>query len=192
MDRKLVAWARAVKARRGVEGPPPLWLFTDAARLPDPVAAARRLPAGLAGIVLRDDALADRATVGLALARICRQRRLSLAVAGDWRLAASLGAGVHLRNGRRPSGMPGGMALTSSAHGVADLVRARRAGAVTTFLSPVFATLSHPGAASLGPVRWSLAARRVGATAALGGIVGRNVRRLPTNCLAIGAIGALG
>ncbi len=174
--------------------PPPLWLFTDAARLPDPVAAARRLPPGLAGVVLRDDARPDRRAFAAALARVCRQRRLRLSVAGDWRLAASVGAGVHLRAGRRPAGMPRHIAaLTSSAHGVADLARARRAGAGAAFLSPVFATRSHPGAASLGPARWGLAARRFGGgVAALGGIEGGNVRRLPAACRVVGGVGALG
>ena len=70
-----------------------LWLFTDMVRLPDPFAAVSRLPRG-AGVVLRDDRDADR------LARLCRARGLALVVAGDARLAARLGAGLHLRDGR--------------------------------------------------------------------------------------------
>jgi thiamine-phosphate pyrophosphorylase len=191
MDTKLVAWARAVKARRG-GCLPALWLFTDDARLPDPVAAARRLPRGLAGIVLRDDSRPDRRALAKSLARICRQRRLCLSVAGDWRLAASLRAGVHLRAGWRLAGMPRAMTvLTSSAHGVADGVRARRARASLVFLSPVFATASHPGASAIGPVRWGLSARRFAAAGALGGIDGGSVHRLPHGCGAIGAIAAL-
>lgn len=191
MDAKFVAWARAVKTRRGCRAPT-LWLFTDGARLPDPVAAARHLPVGLAGIVLRDDARPDRRALAKALARACRLRRLRLSVAGDWRLAALVHAGVHLRVGRRLSGMPRGMAVaSSSAHGVADCVRARRAKTATVFLSPVFPTASHPGAAALGPVRWGLVARRIGGAAALGGIDGGTVRRLARFCGAAGAIGAL-
>ncbi len=97
MDRKLLARARAVKAAR--RSSVPLWLFTDARRLPDPLAAAARLPRGLAGVVLRHDGEPGRAALGRALARLCRRRRLALVVAGDVRLAAALGAGVHLRNG---------------------------------------------------------------------------------------------
>ncbi len=171
--------------------PPPLWLFTDSARIGDPRAAACRLPRGLAGIVLRDDALAGRAALARALARICRSRRLWLSVAGDWRLAASVGAGVHLRAGYRPAAMPRWLRpLTSSAHDPAALRRARREGALG-FLSPVFATASHPAARPLGPLRWGMAARRFGDMGALGGIDGRMVRRLPTCCRAVGAIGAL-
>jgi len=143
--------------------------------------------------VLRDDARPERRALAVALARICRQRRLVLSVAGDWRLAASVGAGVHLRGGRRPANMPRGMKVpTSSAHGVGDAIRARRAGALAVFLSPVFATASHPGAVPLGPARWGLAAGRfAGAAAALGGIDGRTARRLPNRCGAAGAIGAI-
>src|SRR5690242_4617824 len=115
---------------------PRLWLFTDHRRLPDPRTAVAALPPARAGVVLRHDSDPARATLGQDLARICRARRLVLVVAGDPRLAASLGAGVHLRAGRwsgplRPRGM-----VTSSAHGVADMRRAARAGADLVFLSP--------------------------------------------------------
>lgn len=196
MDARLVAWARAVKARRGRAASrlPPLWLFTDAARLGDPRAAVARLPRGLAGVVLRDDALAGRALLARDLARLCRARRLWLSVAGDWRLAAAVKAGVHLRAGRRAGAMPRWLPTpTGSAHGVADLLRARRAGAAVAFLSPVFATGSHPGAAAMGPLRWGLAVRRVGRAGALGGVDGAACRRFSrAACIAVGAMTALG
>lgn len=183
---------------------PVLWLFTDDARLADPLAAAAGLPRGLCGVVLRDDARPDRAALAAALARVCRARRNALVVAGDARLARQVGAGVHLRGGRRVARLPGvrlpGVRLrgvrglvTSSAHGVAQLRRAGQAGAQVAFLSPAFATASHPGAAGLGPVRWAALARRAPcglAVGALGGIDGGSVRRLPgLRCAA--AIGAL-
>jgi thiamine-phosphate pyrophosphorylase len=197
MDARLVAWARAVKARQAriprMRRMPVLWLFTDAARLADPSAAVARLPRGLCGVVLRHDGVADRAALGRRLALLCRARRNLLVVAGDWRLAAALHAGVHLRGGRRLPGRRGAL-HTGSAHGVAELVAARRAGVALAFLSPAFATASHPGAGALGPVRWSAQARRAGgAVAGLGGITGATVRRLDRRrCAAVGAIGALG
>jgi thiamine-phosphate pyrophosphorylase len=152
------------------------------------------LPRGRAGVVLRHDADPRRAALGRDLARICRDRRLVLLVAGDARLAAALRAGVHLRGGRwsgplRPCGV-----VTSSAHSVPDLRRALRAGADLVFLSPAFRTASHPGAPGLGPLRWGMMARQVPGLrlAALGGVDGASVRRLPRDaCRAAGAIGAL-
>jgi thiamine-phosphate pyrophosphorylase len=114
-------------------------------------------------------------------------------VAGDVRLAAALRAGVHLRDGRWPGVVRIRGFVTSSAHGLADLRRAARAGADLAFLSPVYATASHPGAAYLGSARWSRLARAPPvAVAALGGIDGASVRRLPAGrCHCVGAIGAL-
>lgn len=202
MDTHLIAWARA-QAAGGRRGParrlPTLWLFTDARRLPDPRAAAARLPRGLGGIVLRHDGEPGRLALGRDLARICRERRLALVVAGDAWLAAALGAGLHLRSGRWPclvrprGGRAGRHLVTSSAHGQAELRRARRAGVDLAFLSPVFRTASHPLAPALGPARWTAMARSARLpVAALGGIDSVSVRRLPRGvCRAVGAIGAL-
>ena len=195
MDRRLLDWARAVKARRKGRVPA-LWLFTDSRRLPDPRAAIARLPRGAAGVVLRHDADPGRPSLGRALARLSRARRLALVVAGDARLAASLGAGVHLRNGRWPGpARPkrrGHAVLTSSAHDAPSLRRAARAGVDLVFLSPAFPTETHPGAPSLGPLRWARLARgHAVPVAALGGVNGRTARRLPRIGAGAGAIGAL-
>ena len=191
-----MAWARAVK-RRTRAPHPVLWLFTDLARGVDPLLAAARLPKGLCGVVFRHDAAPDRAALGQALVKICRARRLQLVVAGDIPLSLSLGAGVHLRAGIWPGAQAAGLRrrrfTTSSAHSVADMRRARRAGADIIFLSPVFPTASHPGAPSLGPFRWSALAGRSPAIPilALGGITGLTARALPRMCEGAGAIGAL-
>lgn len=191
MDKKLLAWG--LRGRLGRL--PRLWLFTDERRLPDPRSSVAALPKGRAGVILRHDGDPNRARLARDLARICRQRNLTFIVAGDARLAAAFGAGLHLRGGFRSSVLrPPGM-VTSSAHTVSDLMRAHRAGAALAFFSPAFATDSHPGAGGLGPVRWAGLARqaanrpRIGA---LGGVDGRTIARLPANlCKAAGAIGAL-
>jgi thiamine-phosphate pyrophosphorylase len=189
---RLLAWARAA-ARRSAPLPP-LWLFTDYRRLRDPRPAIARLPRGLAGVVFRHDEDPDRAALGLAVARLCRARRLVLVVAGDTRLAAALHAGCHLREGRWSGHVaPRRGPITSSAHRGADIARARLAGADLVFLSPVFPTASHPDARTLGALRWSRLASGAGVSmAALGGIDGHSVNRLPRRyCHAIGAIGAM-
>jgi len=211
MDHRLVTWARGVKARRRRAGGragrvPVLWLFTDDARLPDPCGAVAALPRGLCGVVFRHDGVPGRAALARTLARQCRQRAIPFVVAGDARLAAAVGAGVHLRGGRPADGRLGtrraggwrrpGAATTSSAHSAAELRRAWRAGADAVFLSPALPTRSHPGAPALGTVRWAaLSARlpRGGQTAilALGGVDGGHARRLPRWCGGVGAIGAL-
>jgi thiamine-phosphate pyrophosphorylase len=200
MDPRLIAWARAAATRRRHNRRQAiLWLFTDARRLPDPRPAVARLPIGLAGVVLRHDGDPGRSALARDLARICRARRLALVVAGDVRLAAAVGAGVHLRGGRWPSVVRpvmrhGRRLITSSAHGPADLLRAQRGGATLAFLSPAFPTASHPDVVALGTVRWSRLARMAPGLriAALGGMDGATIRRLPRRvCRAVGAIGAL-
>ena len=197
MDQRLIAWARAVKRRTHAQHPI-LWLFTDATRGRDPLAAAARLPKGLCGVVFRHDGAANRAALGRALARICRARRLGLVVAGDARLAQALRAGIHLRGGRWPGVVAANLRptrlVTSSAHDYKELRRARLAGAAIVFLSPAFPTESHPGAPALGAARWAALARGGGCAAvyALGGVNGTTAKRLAPFCRGARAIGALG
>ena len=171
-----------------------LWLFTDARRLADPLAAVARLPPGLVrrGAAPRWRARGARAALGRALARLCRARRLALSVAGDWRLAAALGAGLHLGAGGGPGGAPRWLrAVTSSAHGVAELAAGAGGRAALAFLSPAFADREPSRRAGLGACRWG-ADRPAGRRR--GGGAGRDrrprVRRLP-GCVGAGAIGAL-
>jgi thiamine-phosphate pyrophosphorylase len=154
-------------------------------------------------VVFRHDDAPGRVALGRRIAQLCRERRLRLVVSGDARLAAALGAGLHLCGGRRdrPIRVPG--LLTSSAHGIAELRRARGARAAACFLSPAFPTASHPGARALGPLRWARLAATAAASPAsiikpplilaLGGVNGATLARLPQRlCAGAGAIGALG
>ncbi|MDR3505337.1 MAG: thiamine phosphate synthase [Acidocella sp.] len=189
MDSRLIAWARAVKRRKL----PPLWFFTDSLRAPDPLAVIAALPLGLCGVVFRHDDAPGRVALGKQVARLCRARRLALVVAGDARLAAALGAGLHLRGGRqtgwvRPPGL-----RTASVHNAVQAVRARRAGVDAVFISPVFLTASHPGAAVLGALGWRRLARfaRPVIPFALGGISGATIPALGRACAGAGSIEAL-
>ncbi|WP_338665200.1 thiamine phosphate synthase [Pararoseomonas sp. SCSIO 73927] len=175
---------------------PSLWLLSDARRLPDPRAAAARLPRG-AAVLARDLA------PGLLrpLAALARRRGLMLVVAGDGRAALALRAGLHLPDRRAVRGLLPFLAarragaagpLSVAAHGRAGIARARRLRADLVILSPVFPTASHPGAPALGPLRWAALARRAGRpVVALGGVNGKNSRRLPRPAAGWAAIGGL-
>jgi len=173
---------------------PPLILLTDDVRLPDPAAAVSRLRRGSA-VILRHYNTPDRAALARTLARICRRRGLRLLIAGDWRLAAAVGAdGVHLPEGlvrRGPgawnAGLPRrpGFLVTAAAHSPAALFRAVRAGADAALLSPVFPTASHPGAPTLGVLRFALWCRSAPLPVyALGGVDTRTAPRLAGSGLA--------
>jgi thiamine-phosphate pyrophosphorylase len=177
---------------------PALWLFSDPVRLPDPRAAAARLPRG-AGVVARGAAPG----VLRALAGLARRRGLALLVAGDGRGALVLRAGLHLPERRGAAGLLPFLAarragapfavLSLAAHGGArGAARARRLRPDLVFLSPLFPTESHPGAPALGPLRWLAAALRAGApAAALGGVVAARLGRVPRRAAGVAAIGSL-
>ena len=175
-----------------------MYLFSDPQRLPDPGPAAARLPAG-AAVVARGLAPA----ILLRLVALARQRRLRVFVAGDGRLALRHAAGLQLPDRRGSTGLlpfllarrrsPRLRLLIVAAHGRAGLARARRLDATAVILSPVFPTLSHPGAPTLGPLRWAALAARAGGrpVIALGGVTRANAARLPPRAAGIAAIGGL-
>ncbi len=191
--------ARAGRLARGSRrGLPSLWLVTDRLRLPDPLAAAARLPRG-AGVLARDMAAGPLAK----LATLARQRGLVLVVAGDGRAALAVKAGLHLPDRRptrcllpfllaRRAGAPAAMLAIAAHGGAASAARVRRLWPDLAFLSPLFLTRSHPGAPSLGPLRWLAAARRLGVPAvALGGITAATARRVPRQAVGLAAIDGL-
>jgi thiamine-phosphate pyrophosphorylase len=184
-------WARRYNSRHKA-GLPPLLLIVDSRRLAEPLAAAARLPAG-SGVLLRDYDRPDRKRLAKDLARLCRRRRLVLLVGADARLAAAVGAGLHLPQGmvaraRRRRGL-----VTAAAHDRAALLRAARAGADACLVSPVFPTASHPGAPALGAVRFARLVREAPIPVyALGGIDARGAARLlGSGAIGIAALGAL-
>jgi thiamine-phosphate pyrophosphorylase len=191
MDARLIRDARAVKRRLRLKHPV-LWLFTDATRLPDPLPAIAKLPRCISGVVFRHDGTADRLILGKAIARLCRTRRIPLVVAGDARLAAALRAGQHLRGGQNPLISSRRHPVTASAHNFTELQQAARAGADLVFLSPAFATATHPQTRPLGAMRWTKCAKFSGIPVlALGGMAGSALRSLGRHCAGAGAIGAL-
>lgn len=150
---------------------PRIWLMTDE-RLGDRLLdIVRRLPPGT-GIVLRHYATptAERRRLFNRVLRIARSRHLLVLRAGPLRLAAGE-AGVHGRHAER--GRPA--IRTMPVHDPVELRLARRARADLVFLSPVFATRSHPGAPPLDRSR--LRRLVIGAPAPVILLGGMNARR---------------
>jgi thiamine-phosphate pyrophosphorylase len=195
MDRRatLARIARALQAQSRWRdcGLPALWILTDGARTPDPIAAAADLPEG-AGVVLRNYRDPDRANLARDLAKVAMRRRLSLVIGADAALARAVGAaGVHAPRWAPPIHPSADLWLTASAHSLADV--ARRPGVTAYFVSPVFTTASHQGASPLGPLLLAACARIAPVPIiALGGITAANAPRLlGTGAAGIAAIGAL-
>lgn len=128
-------------------GWPRLWLMTDE-RIGDALLpAVRQLPPG-SGVVFRHYTLppAERRALFGAVQQLCGKRSHMLLLAGSAKLARRWGAdGAH---GRTRG------CLSSPVHNMRERIAAQRRGAKITFVSPVFATRSHPGSPVLGRVRF--------------------------------------
>jgi thiamine-phosphate pyrophosphorylase len=150
-------------------------------------AALRRVPRG-SGVVFRHYAApaAERRALFRRVMRIARARGLVVVRAGD---RAGFGEdGVH--GGARGSGL-----RTAPAHDRREAVAAVRRGTQVLFVSPVFATRSHPGAEVLGERKARRIAQGLPVVAiALGGMDARRFRRLTglDGWAAIDAWGSLG
>lgn len=133
--------------------------------------ALRRLPPG-GGVVFRHHAIAaaERRTLLRRVERIATARRLVLLVAGG----GSGKAGVH--DPRRGCGR--GL-RSAAAHDRRQAIAGVRRGAAVLFVSPVYATRSHPDAIPLGPTRAAHIGRGLGVgVIALGGLNARRWRRV--------------
>lgn len=129
---------------------PQLWLMTDE-RMGDRLwDALERLPSG-SGVIFRHYGLplAERRALFARIARIAARKRLVLLRAGSSRLGRAE-AGTHGTRHRQRG------FHTRAAHSRREAVAAIRAGADAVFVSPIFATRSHPGAGALGRTRFGL------------------------------------
>ena len=146
---------------RGRQKLPHLWLMTDE-RAGDALwPALARLPRG-AGVVFRHHATeaGERRRLYARVRRIARARRLVLVLAGTpgqaiaWRADGAHERSTQCVRGRR-------LVRTAPAHDVGEAIAAARAGADLVFVSPVFATRSHPGGRALGMRGFARIARHV-------------------------------
>lgn len=158
---------------------PRIWLMTDErVKKKALIRAVRRLPRG-AGVVFRHYGLKPRKRRAL-FARVlaaARPRGVRVLLAGTAAMAQAWGAdGWH---GATPGMRRNGAIHTAPAHSPAQMRRAERAGVDALFVSPVFATRSHPKARPLGAVRFGLLARQARKPViALGGMTARRGRAL--------------
>lgn len=129
---------------------PMLWLLSDARNDAALAPALTALPRG-SGFVFRHHHLApfERAARFRMLAPAARAGGHLVVVADDaataraWGADGVYGAGVH-------AAVPGALLRLATAHRGEELAAAAASGVDGVFLSPVFATRSHPGAATLG------------------------------------------
>ena len=167
----------------------PLVLMTDD-RAADWAGAARALPHGSV-VVVRARTAKQRQKLARQLSGLA-----TLLIADDPILAAQLSAsGLHLPQARMHEAahwrarFPHWI-ITASAHSLRALMSAHYLDAV--FLSPVFATSSHPAARALTPVRAAfIAARAPIPVYALGGVTPRNAALLAPSFSGIAAISSL-
>lgn len=177
---KLFRVAAHLKARKGNKNLPALLFLTDPDRIPDPIAALRRLPRranGTLAVVYRHFAHPDRLEIARKLKSLCVKRGWPLLIGADPALAVRVRAdGVHLPQRlarsvqvlkrRRPDWI-----VTAAAHGPKAARLAPSADAL--LLSPVFPTVS---ASAKGKKIWRrrglsrVAARSKSPIYALGGI----------------------
>jgi thiamine-phosphate pyrophosphorylase len=155
---------------------PTIWLMTDPRLGEALLAAIQRLPAG-SGVVFRHYHLAfdERMKLFMKVRRICRRRGHMLLLAGGERQAMDWHAdGFH---GRSAGSW---MLCSAPVHDSRELVEARRTGADLVFLSPLYATRSHPGDRPLGLARFNQLARlaRPAKVIALGGMSRNRARSL--------------
>jgi len=160
---------------------PDIWLVSDAGNDAVLECVLKRLPRG-SGLIFRHyhlDHDARRARFD-ALKHICALRSHSIVLSGSPELAARWGADGAYGSPERLAHGPAMIRLLT-AHSLRELGRAKRARADAILLSPVFPTRSHPGARTLGSVRFRLlAARAKVPVVALGGMNAARARVIRT------------
>ena len=154
---------------------PHIWLMTDERLGEELWNAIARLPAN-AGIVFRHYSLAptERARLARDITDMVRNRGITLVIAADVELAKAVGSEL-VHNPSSATDLP----FSRSVHTIAESEAARSAGAALVFVSPVYATRSHPGREPLGPERAAKIAQAAGVPAiALGGVDSGNFASL--------------
>jgi thiamine-phosphate pyrophosphorylase len=156
---------------------PKIWLMTDERLGDDLLPAIQRLPAR-SGVIFRHyhlDAAARKFLFGQVM-RMCRRRGHVLLLAGDERTAIRWHAdGFHQRSERASR-----LLHSAPVHDAREMAGVKAARPDLVFLSPIFATNSHPGARPLGPLSFNRLAKLASPSRiiALGGMNRRNAQML--------------
>ena len=157
---------------------PKLWLMTDERQGDRLWPALEQLPRG-SGVIVRHYSLAEpeRRALIARIRRMADAMGLVMVTAGSATLARTSRAdGFHARSAQRG---PPDLIRTVAVHNLAELRLAERIGADLVFVSPVFPTASHPGASSLGPVRFGEIVRQSRIPViALGGMTNKRAQSL--------------
>lgn len=151
---------------------PHLWLLSDARNDAALEMALRRLPRGSA-FVYRHYHLGDPARWRRfqTLRKLCLARGHLVILADSALTAREWGADGIYGAPRALYPRRHGLVTIATAHDLHELGDANRVGADAVMLSPVFSTRTHPGANTLGPLRFRmLAARAQMPVIALGGM----------------------
>ncbi len=152
---------------------PRLWLMTDERMGDGLLPAIHALPKG-SGIIFRHYSLERHTRRALfdSVRILARRNRHLLLLAGNergWREAGRHGRTQHQKSAIQ----------SAPIHSKRERIAAERAGADLLFVSPVFATRSHPGARGLGRVRFGLMIRGTKCRIiALGGMNAKRARGL--------------
>jgi thiamine-phosphate pyrophosphorylase len=156
---------------------PHIWMMTDERQGERLWAALQHVPRG-AGVIFRHHGLppGPRRALFERVRTLARRRDLVLLLAGTPSLASAWRAdGSH---GRGPRGRRSGL-RSAPAHSIPEIRAAERSGANLLFVSPVFATRSHPGERPLGVLRFGRLARSARVPViALGGMTKPRARQL--------------
>ena len=159
---------------------PNLWLLSDARNDQALEKALHHLPPG-SGFVYRHYHLPPRQRIARwwTLRDLCLARGHMLVLADsaltarEWGAHGTYGAPLALYPQRA------GLLQIATVHNMREIAQANRKRADAVMLSPAFATRSHPGAASLGPVAFRQLARHAAMPViALGGMNAGAARRL--------------
>lgn len=158
---------------------PHLWLLSDARNDASLEAVLERLPTGSAFVYrhyhLAPPARRARFDECAVIARACGHL---VVLSGSGDVAQSWGADAIYGASEAIAQSPG-IARFATAHNAQEIAQAQKAGADALFLSPVFPTRSHEGAATLGAAKFrQLAALSAIPVIALGGMNAERARKL--------------